>query len=126
MENRTYDLLDEYCPSRQALTLIAEKWVVLVIYALARHDVLRYGELQRTIGGISQKMLTQTLRRMENNGFVHRIAHPTVPPTVEYTLTPLGQSLLAPIAALKDWAENHLHEIPGIVLPAAGGESGVA
>lgn len=111
METQRYNILDETCPSRKVLNLIAEKWVVLVIYALSLDDRRRYSELQQRIGGISQKMLTQTLRRMEANGLVERTVYPVVPPVVEYELTPLGRTLLEPIHALKLWAESHLHEV---------------
>ncbi|MBP2187274.1 winged helix-turn-helix transcriptional regulator [Nocardia goodfellowii] len=72
---------------------------------------LRYTDLQRRIDGVSRKMLTQTLRQLENDGFVSRTAHPTVPPRVEYTLTDLGHSLRTPIAALREWIETDINRI---------------
>lgn len=101
------DVLDDQCPSRQVLDRIADKWTSLVIYALSAGTV-RYGELQRRIGGISQKMLTQTLRSLEVDGLVDRKIYPVVPPHVEYSLTPLGRTLIEPLTAVCRWAEKHL------------------
>ncbi len=98
------------CPSRQALDLVADKWTMLVIKALA-DGVRRYGEVRRTVEGISQKMLTQTLRSLERDGLVERTVHPVVPPMVEYRLTPLGATLIEPLSAVSAWAERHMHEV---------------
>jgi DNA-binding HxlR family transcriptional regulator len=98
------------CGSQQVLDLIADRWSALVIYALAK-GTQRYSELQRTIGGVSQKMLTQTLRNLERNGLVRRQVYPVVPPKVEYTLTPLGQTLIEPLRAVCKWAEEHLQDM---------------
>jgi DNA-binding HxlR family transcriptional regulator len=98
------------CGSQQVLDLIADRWTALVIYALAK-GTQRYSELQRTIGGVSQKMLTQTLRNLERNGLVRRQVYPVVPPKVEYTLTPLGQTLIEPLRAVCKWAEEHLQDM---------------
>jgi DNA-binding HxlR family transcriptional regulator len=100
----------ELCRPRQALDLISDRWSMIVVKALAE-GIRRYGELHRGIDGISQKMLTQTLRSLERDGLVRRTAYPVVPPRVEYELTPLGQSLTEPIAAIGAWAERHLDEI---------------
>jgi DNA-binding HxlR family transcriptional regulator len=105
-----YNTLWENCPSREVLNLIADKWTVMVIYALSK-GTARHSELLRSISGISQKMLTQTLRQLEASGLVKRTVYPVVPPKVEYSLTPLGTSLLEPVTALKQWAENHMEEI---------------
>src|SRR5204863_2882108 len=83
---------------------------MLVIYALSR-DVRRHGELKRMIGGISQKMLTQTLRSLERDGIVGRQVYAVVPPRVEYTLTPLGKTLLDPLRSICRWAESHLPQV---------------
>ncbi|GAB2670575.1 hypothetical protein GCM10027088_56710 [Nocardia goodfellowii] len=83
---------------------------MLIVDALA-DGTLRYTDLQRRIDGVSRKMLTQTLRQLENDGFVSRTAHPTVPPRVEYTLTDLGHSLRTPIAALREWIETDINRI---------------
>lgn len=90
------------CPSREVLDLIGGKWAVLILCCL-QGGPLRTGRLMRSIGGISPKMLTQTLRDLESNGFVERISHPEVPPRVEYLLTPLGKSLSARVRALEQW-----------------------
>ncbi len=98
------------CSPRQALELIADRWTMIVVKALGdgRH---RYGELHRSIDGISQKMLTQTLRSLERDGLVERTVYPVVPPRVEYALTPLGATLTEPLEALAAWAERHMGEI---------------
>lgn len=98
------------CGSQQVLELIADKWTALVIYALAQ-GTKRYSELQREIGGVSQKMLTQTLRSLERDGLVQRKIYPVVPPKVEYSLTPLGRTLIEPLRAICKWAEAHLHQL---------------
>ncbi|HLX41478.1 MAG TPA: helix-turn-helix domain-containing protein [Ktedonobacteraceae bacterium] len=104
------DIFRENCLSRQVLTLIADQWTPLVIYAL-EEDTMRFGQLLKRIGGISNKMLTQTLRAMERNGLVQRVVYPVVPPVVEYSLTPLGQTLVEPMKALSVWAYGHLQEV---------------
>lgn len=101
------------CPTRLLLDRIANKWSVLVIDLLAPAP-LRFSALKRAIEGISQKMLTQTLRRMEADGFVKRQAFATVPVTVEYSLTPLGQSLQAALSPLRQWAEENMAEVLAI------------
>jgi DNA-binding HxlR family transcriptional regulator len=104
------DVLDQRCESRQALELIADKWTALVVYALV-DGPRRHGDLRRTVDGISQKMLTQTLRRMEAEGLVDREVHGQVPPHVEYSLTPLGRTLERPLVAICEWAMEHLPEL---------------
>ena len=104
------DLFQANCLSRKVLRLIADQWTPLVIYAL-EEDTMRFSQLLKRIDGISQKMLTQTLRAMERNGLVQRVVHPVVPPVVEYSLTPLGQTLREPINALRAWAYEHLQEV---------------
>ena len=104
------NVLEEGCPSRQVLDRIADKWTALIIYALT-DGTLRYGELQRRVGGISQKMLTQTLRSLEDDGLISRKIHPVVPPMVEYSLTPLGRTLIEPLTAVCHWAEKHLPQL---------------
>jgi DNA-binding HxlR family transcriptional regulator len=99
------------CPSREVLALIGEKWVALVIGAL-ESEVMRFGELKRVCEGISQKMLTQTLRKLERNGLVTRTLYADVLPIkAEYRLTELGRSLLPIVQAAKLWAEENLHQI---------------
>ncbi len=107
MRNATCDVLNPRCPSRQVLDRIAGKWTALVIHVLAEGRQ-RYSELHRRIGGVSQKMLTQTLRDLERDGLVERTVYPVVPPRVEYSLTPLGRTLIEPLSAICRWAEAHL------------------
>ena len=104
------DVLDADCPSRQVLDRIADKWTALIIRVLA-DGTHRFGQLQRRVGGISQKMLTQTLRELERDGLVERTVHPVVPPHVDYRLTPLGRSLRQPLDAICAWAEAHLAQM---------------
>jgi DNA-binding HxlR family transcriptional regulator len=105
------DVYSAKCPTRQVLDHIAGKWTVLIVDALQQQGTMRYTELSRRISGISQKMLTQTLRSLESDGFLTRTVHPTIPPQVEYELTDLGLSLAEPIAALRLWTERHINEI---------------
>ena len=104
------NVCDAECPSRQVLDLIADKWTAIIIYRLSQ-GTKRYSELQREINGISQKMLTQTLRRLERDGIVERKVYPGVPPMVEYSLTLLGQTLIEPLCKLCKWAETHIPEV---------------
>jgi len=104
------DVLDATCPARQVLELVADKWAVLILYALERGP-RRTGDLQRTVDGVSAKMLTQTLRDLERNGLLTRTVHPVVPPKVEYALTPLGQTLGDTLGALCAWAQDNLAEV---------------
>ena len=99
--------MNAQCLSRVVLSRIADKWTALIIHVLAT-GTRRYATLQREIGGISQKMLTQTLRSLERDGLVARKVHPVVPPKVEYTLTPLGRTLIEPLNAICHWSEKYL------------------
>jgi DNA-binding HxlR family transcriptional regulator len=103
-------VLDQTADVRQVLDLIADKWTALVILSLSR-NTRRYSELHREIGGVSQKMLTQTLRNLEHSGLIHRQVYPVVPPMVEYSLTPLGETLVKPLKTLCNWASEHFHEV---------------
>jgi DNA-binding HxlR family transcriptional regulator len=103
-------VMDAQCPSRLVLDRIADKWTALIIQVLA-HGTKRYAAIQREIGGISQKMLTQTLRSLERDGLVKRTVHPVVPPKVEYALTRLGKTLIEPLQGLCRWSEKHLPEL---------------
>jgi DNA-binding HxlR family transcriptional regulator len=108
---RAGPLHSEECPKiSQVLARIGEKWSVLIIIMLTEGP-RRFSELKRAIGGISQRMLTLSLRGLERDGLVKRTVFPVVPPRVEYELTPLGRSLHAPVGALGEWARNHLVEI---------------
>ncbi|MDJ0346878.1 helix-turn-helix domain-containing protein [Streptomyces sp. H10-C2] len=105
-----YDAYLAACPARRLLDRISDKWVSLLLTALADRP-MRYGELARRIAGVSQKMLTQTLRALERDGLVTRTVTPTVPVRVDYELTPLGESLLPVMRAVKDWAEQHIESV---------------
>lgn len=100
------NLLDDHPFLRQTLELVADKWVVAVLYVLSG-GTKRYGELQREIGDISQRMLTKSLRDLERNGLVNRKVYPVVPPMVEYSLTPLGESLNGVLKSLCDWSNQN-------------------
>lgn len=98
------------CPTRLMLNRIADKWTVLVL-GLLENETKRFSTLQREIGGISQKMLTQTLRGLERDGLVARKIYPSVPPKVEYTITPLGNTLVGLLAALRVWSEANIEQV---------------
>ena len=112
-----YDAFLAACPSRQLLDRISDKWVTLVLSALGSDGCagesrsLRYSELARLLAGISQKMLTQTLRSLERDGLVTRTATPTVPVTVTYELTDLGLSLYQMLRGIKSWAETNMNDV---------------
>jgi DNA-binding HxlR family transcriptional regulator len=110
MDDARPDVLNQNCESRQALDRLADKWTCLVVYALL-NGPRRHGELKRIIDGISQKMLTQTLRSMEADGLVDRTVVAVVPPHVIYSLTPLGETLSGPLVAICRWAMEHLPEM---------------
>jgi len=105
-----YDAFLANCPSRQLLDRISDKWVTLVLCALG-DGPMRYSELSRLIAGVSQKMLTQTLRNLEHDGLLTRTATLTVPVTVTYELTDLGLSLRQAVRGIKAWAETHMDEV---------------
>jgi len=109
-EKIDYDAFLAQCPSRQLLDRLSDKWVTLVLAALGERPQ-RYSQLARTIAGVSQKMLTQTLRTLERDGLLTRTVTATVPVTVTYELTALGRSLLEVIAGLKLWAELHMDDV---------------
>lgn len=105
-----YNAFMAACPSRQVLDTISDKWVCLVISAL-EDGPRRYSELSTRIAGVSQKMLTQTLRSLERDGLVTRTVTPSVPVRVDYELTSLGDTIVPVIHAIKKWAESHIDEI---------------
>ena len=86
---------------------VADKWTMLILEALQEQGTLRFTQLGKAVGGISQKMLTQTVRRMEEDGLVRRTVHPVIPPHVDYALTPLGESLSEAFCGVWIWAEKH-------------------
>ncbi|WP_198018961.1 winged helix-turn-helix transcriptional regulator [Azorhizobium doebereinerae] len=98
------------CPTRQILDRIADKWTVLILGLLSERP-WRFNALRREVQGLSQKVLSQTLKSLERDGFVTRSAFPTVPVTVEYALTPLGRSLAATLSPLTHWAETHMEAV---------------
>lgn len=108
--NQYRSILDSHPYLRQTLDLVSDKWVVAILYVLS-HGTKRYGELQREIGEVSQRMLTRTLRDLEYNGLVQRKVYPAVPPMVEYSLTPLGETLVEPLKALCQWSLEHYYEV---------------
>ncbi|MFG1912613.1 winged helix-turn-helix transcriptional regulator [Kribbella sp. NPDC048928] len=107
---REYDAFLATCPARQLLDRISDKWVTLVVTALA-DGPQRYSDLSRRIAGVSQKMLTQTLRSLERDGLLTRTVTASVPVRVDYDLTPLGRTLMPLIAAIKSWADTHMPEV---------------
>jgi DNA-binding HxlR family transcriptional regulator len=119
-----YDAFLADCPSRQLLDRISDKWVALVLAALGSDGAdhhgtagagmsrsMRYSEISRRLAGVSQKMLTQTLRSLERDGLITRTVTPTVPVTVTYELTDLGLSLQSMMRGIKSWAETHMQEV---------------
>jgi DNA-binding HxlR family transcriptional regulator len=109
-EKVVYNAFMAACPTRQVMATIGDKWSGLVITALADGSQ-RHGELARTVAGVSQKMLTQTLRTLERDGLVGRTITASVPVRVDYELTELGRSLVPVLGALKTWSETHIEQI---------------
>ncbi|GIH93587.1 winged helix-turn-helix transcriptional regulator [Planobispora siamensis] len=107
-----HDVYAEQCPCRGVLDMLANKWTALAIGAL-EDGPQRFGALQRRLEGVSPKVLTQTLRRLEEAGFVDRTVYPAVPLHVEYALTELGVGVAEPLRALRSWVERHLDELLG-------------
>ncbi len=113
------NVFSEHCPSREVLKHVTSRWGVLLLVALGDGGQ-RFGELRRRVGGISEKMLAQTLVWLEQDGFVQRIVQSAAPPRVEYRLTPLGEEISGKMAELADWLETNLgamlaaqHKMPG-------------
>ncbi len=102
--------LPDICPIRDVLDRIGDKWSTLLVFTLAERSH-RFGELRRAIPDISQRMLTQTLRELQEDGLISRTVHPTTPPSTEYALTDLGHSLIEPLTALARWAESRHDQI---------------
>jgi len=105
-----WDVYNERCPTRMVLDRIADKWTVLVVGAL-EDKTKRFGELRREIGGVSQKMLTQTLRGLERDGLVARMVYASVPPKVEYSLTELGCTLVRILEAIREWSKENIEDV---------------
>ncbi len=104
------DLFDTNCAGHQMLEHIANKWTILIVYALTQGKK-RYRELKQQIVGVSPKMLIQTLRNLERRGLIQREVYATVPPRVEYSLTPLGLTLVEPLAIIGEWAYQHISDV---------------
>ena len=104
------DLFAEACPSREVLRHVTSRWGVLVLVAL-RRGTHRFSDLRRVIGGVSEKMLAQTLQALEADAIVLRVAHPVVPPHVDYSLTPLGREVAERVQDLADWIEGSMPAI---------------
>lgn len=100
-------VVDAMCPERRVLEHVTSRWGVLILIALLERSY-RFSELRRAIGGVSEKMLTQTLQTLERDGLVHRDAKPVIPPRVDYTLTELGREAAGQVAALALWTERRL------------------
>lgn len=105
-----YNVYDDRCPTRDVLARLADKWALLVLGCL-EEGPMRFNGLRRAIRRITQKVLTQTLRRLERDGLVSRKVFATVPVTVEYSLTPLGQTLTQTVAVLRHWVENNMDAV---------------
>ncbi len=105
-----FDVLAAACPTRQVINRIGDRWSLLVISALEA-GTLRFREVQHAVGGVSQKMLTQTLRALERDGLVRRDIYASVPPKVEYSLTQLGRGLSERLAAIRVWAYDNMDNI---------------
>jgi DNA-binding HxlR family transcriptional regulator len=110
MSDVDYDVMNPKCPTQQVLDLVASKWTMLVILALG-DGPRRYSALQRSVRGVTKKMLTQTLRALERDGLVRRHVYDTVPVQTEYELTAAGQSLAAAVSVIRTWAYDHVEEI---------------
>ena len=107
---KEWDMYSENCPTRLALDRIADKWTVLIVAHLAK-GTQRFGELRQVIKGISPKVLTQALRALERDGLITRHAYATIPPKVEYTITPLGRTLIKLFDEIQSWAETHVEHM---------------
>ena len=114
---RDGDLFSANCPSREVLKHVTSRWGVLILVAL-REGTHRFSDLRRKMGGVSEKMLAQSLQALEQDGFINRMSYPVVPPHVEYSLTPLGEAVSEKVAALADWIEMNLPQVMAQQIPA--------
>ena len=101
----------ERCPIRDVLDRMGDRWSMLVMFTLAEHGTLRFTALRARIPDVSQRMLAQTLRRLEQDGLVSRTVYPSIPPRVDYALTALGESFMQPLNGLLAWAETHHDQV---------------
>lgn len=106
----TYNIYEDRCPAREMLDRLADKWVLLILARL-QNEPVRFNQLRRDIKGISQKVLSQTLKKLERDGLLSRSVFATVPATVEYALTDLGQSLTQTVHTFAHWAEQHMDAV---------------
>lgn len=111
-------VLSSECPSREILKHVTSQWGVLVLIVLLQ-GTHRFSQLRRKIGGVSEKMLTQTLQQLELDGFILRVSYPVVPPHTEYSLTPLGEGISRQVGALTDWIEENISLIMQAQKPSA-------
>ncbi len=111
MDTTSWNMMSAACPTRQVLDRVADKWTMLVILALEQRGTLRFSQLRREVDGVTQKMLTQTLRGLERDGMLTRVVIPTVPVTVNYTLTELGHRLSTAVAVIREWAYDNIGQI---------------
>ena len=107
----SWDPYERGCPSRDLLDRIGDKWSILVLGELGKEGPCRFTQLRNRLSGVSEKMLTQTLRALERDGLVQRTVYPAVPVRVEYRLTPLAETLRVPLKALTEWSMQHLPEV---------------
>lgn len=110
MSTPAWNVMLATCPSRTSLAKIANKWTAMIVITLSNGPV-RFGMLRNAVGGISGKVLAETLRDLERDGILNRISYDEMPPRVEYELTDLGRTLREPLAALGTWAERHIEEV---------------
>ncbi|QWV99805.1 helix-turn-helix transcriptional regulator [Geomonas nitrogeniifigens] len=107
---RRGELFTVECPSREVLKHVTSRWGVLILVALME-GTHRFSDLRRKVGGVSEKMLAQTLQNLEKDGFINRISLPVVPPHVEYSLTPMGEEISHKVVSLADWIEENLPRV---------------
>ena len=105
------NVLDQNCPSRTVLRHLTDRWTPLIVTVLAGGEPVRFKDIKTQVEGISPKVLTETLRSMERDGLVERLVTASVPPRVDYKLTPLGSTTVEPLTAVRIWAETHLAEV---------------
>lgn len=108
------NVLSELCPSRVVLRQVTTRWSVLCLIVLSRGE-MRFSDLRRTIGGVSERMLSKTLQDLAGHGLVHRVSHPVVPPHVVYSLTPLGRDMAEEVGKLTGWIERNFARFPAEV-----------
>ncbi|WP_344466357.1 helix-turn-helix domain-containing protein [Kitasatospora kazusensis] len=127
-QDMAFDVFAAFCPSREVFAELADKWSLLILASLYRVGEQRFSELQRSVSGVSRKMLTQSVRTLERDGLVRRTVHPEVPPRVVYDLLPLGRGLAERVATIGDWVEQNGHAVIaarcGFDEARSGGETG--